>query len=287
MIKKYTLTVLLIIATLGGTFVACRQAGAIAADVLFTEQDDVTLGQQVVSQINADTKTYKIWKDGNAASVKAYLNNVVLTELLKSPAITKKGVYKYNIEVINDTILNAFALPGGPIYVYTGLLKYLNSESAIAGVLGHEIAHAEKRHAVQNMAAASSLSILLGIVLGNNPSELAQIAANLVSGTLLLANSRDMETESDVSSFAYLKGTKYYPGSVKFFFEQLKADGLVNSQGKVATLFSTHPEPIARISETDSRLRSAGLQIISYDYTGTDINLYRTEYNTNIKSKLP
>ncbi|MBI2417782.1 MAG: M48 family metalloprotease [Ignavibacteriales bacterium] len=279
--------VFLTMLTFGLFFAACDDIGKVAADILFTDQDDVTLGQQVVSQINADTKTYPIWNDGRSTEVKYYLNNTVLTELLKSPVIEKKGVYQYHIEVIKDTILNAFALPGGPIYVYTGLLKYLTSESALAGVIGHEIAHAERRHAAQRMAAQYGLQMLMNVVLGQNPSTLAQIGANLLSGIALLQNSQLNETESDDYSFKYLKGTKYYPGSVKFFFEQMQADGLVSASGKVEAFFSTHPDPLSRIAGTNTRLTNDNITVIKFDDTASGINLYRTEYQNQIWAKLP
>lgn len=273
--------------TLGLFFAACDDIGKVAADILFTDQDDVTLGQQVVSQINADTKTYPIWNDGRSTEVKYYLNNTILPELLKSSAIEKKGVYQYHIEVIKDTILNAFALPGGPIYVYTGILKYLNSESALAGVLGHEIAHAERRHSAQRMAAQYGLQMLMNVVLGQNPSTLAQIGANLLSGIALLRNSQMNETESDDYSFKYLKGTKYYPGSVKFFFEQMRSDGFIGDTSKIGAFLSTHPLPSVRIEEANARLTQAGIQVISYNDASSGVNLFRTEYQNNIKVKLP
>jgi predicted Zn-dependent protease len=212
-----------------------------------------------------------------------------VNEILKSPKIEKAGVYQYSVKIIlKDSILNAFALPGGPVYVYTGLLKYLNSQSALAGVIGHEIAHAERRHATTRMTQQYGIAMLLSVVLGEKPTQVAEIVANLFAGLALLQNSRANEDESDQYSFEYLKSTKYYPGSVKFFFEKLKADGLITSgSGGLESFLSTHPQPELRISLTDSRLTQAGIQIISYNYTGATPNLYKTEYQSNIVSKLP
>jgi len=136
------------------------------------------------------------------------------------------------------------------------------------------------------MTAYYGVSVLLSLVLGQNPTEIAEIAANLFVGIAFLANSRTNEDESDNYSFLYLQDTKYYAGGVKFFFEKLKDEGLVNpTLNKLETFFSTHPDPIARIDETNKRLTSAGFTVRDYKTTGNDIG--RDTYQANIRSKLP
>jgi predicted Zn-dependent protease len=128
--------------------------------------------------------------------------------------------------------------------------------------------------------------MVLSIALGNNPAQIAELAANLFAGLALLANSRADEDESDDYSIRYLKSTRFYPGSVKFFFEKMRDDGKVTrGGGGLATFLSTHPDPIARISTTEKRLADAGVEIKSYASDGEGI--YRKEYAANIKNKLP
>ncbi len=251
---------------------------------IFSDADDVALGKQVVDEINGNPAEYPVYGD---KAIKNYLNNVVLAEILNSPKIAKKNVYSYSIEVIDKPdVLNAFALPGGPIYVYTGLLKYLDNEAALAGVLGHEIAHAERRHATQRMTQYYGVSMLLSLVLGDKPTQLAEIAANLFVGLAFLANSRSNEDESDDYSVQYLMDTKYYPGGVKFFFEQMRDDNLVSSQpNKLETFLSTHPDPISRISTANTRLTQNGITV--YDWRANVAGIFREEYITNIKSRIP
>jgi len=277
------ITLLVFTTLISFTFFSCDpETGAIN---FFTDSDDVQLGIDVQNEISANTAEYPIFHGD--PSIKAYINSRIFGHILNSPQIKKKTVYPYKIEIINkDDVYNAFALPGGPIYVYTGLLKYLDSEAALAGIIAHEIAHVERRHATSRMTAYYGVSILVSILLGENPSELAQIAANLFVGIAFLANSRSDENESDEYSVKYLQDTRYYPGSVKFFFEKMRDDGLVSSQSNsIATFLSTHPDPIERIADANQRMNALGLTIKTYQSTGDQI--FDSEYRTNIKNKLP
>ncbi len=251
---------------------------------IFTDQDEVNFGAQMDQEIRKTPQQYVIYKGD--PSIKDYIDKNIFRPILASPEVAKKSVYKYQLEILqNDTTLNAFATPGGYVYVYTGLLKYLDSEAALAGVIGHEIAHAERRHATQRMTEMYGFQILASLALGQNPSQVAEIAANLVTGLTLLANSRANEDESDQFSVKYLASTKYYPGSVKFFFEKLRDDGKVAQRGSgIGTFLSTHPDPIARITSTDQRLQAQGLEIKNYKATGKGI--YKDEYKKNILAKL-
>lgn len=288
-LNAVVLFLVLVISAITGP--ACDTATNILPNInIFTDSDDVQLGQQVVDQMAADTVTYPLLKGTNADAIKSYISTTIVGEVLKSSEIQKSSIYNYQtkLQIIRkDSVMNAFALPGGPIYIYTGLLKYLDNEAALAGVLGHEIAHAERRHASTRMSQQMGISALISVVLGKNPSQLAQIAAQLFTGFALLQNSRADENEADLYSFKYLRSSKYYPGSVKFFFEKMRDDGLISSNSSsIATFLSTHPDPVARIDSTNSRLSGAGISVITYKSPGS-YNLYSNEYITNIKAKLP
>jgi predicted Zn-dependent protease len=206
--------------------------------------------------------------------------------VLASTKVENKAVFNYQLEIIdNPDVLNAFAIPGGYIYLYSGLLLYLDSEAALAGVIGHEIAHAEERHSTQRLTRYYGVSILLGIVLGENPSTIAEIAANLFVGLTFLANSRSDEEDSDTYSYQYLKDTRYYQGGVKFFFEKLQYDGLIDSSSsKIETFLSTHPDPIERIDNINQMLLDDGKTVKNFQ--SNDADMYRNEYLLNIRNKL-
>lgn len=261
-------------------FVGCAKWGL----NIFTDADEVNLGMQLDQEIRKNPKEYPIYSGD--PSVKNYIINNIFNQILNSPEIKKRNVYKYQLELIqDDNTLNAFATPGGFIYVYTGILKYLDSEAALAGVLAHEIAHAERRHATQNLTSYYGISMLASLVLGEDPNQLAQIAANLLTGLTFLANSRAFEDEADDYSIRYLRSTRFYPGGVKFFFEKMRDDKLIDTQpSKIKTFLSTHPDPIDRINTAEARLRNFGIPI--KDYKSNDPDVYRQSYQTNIRSKL-
>jgi len=251
---------------------------------LFTKQDDVELGSQLDMEIRSNPAEYPIFKGDS--TIKQYINARIFNHILGSSKVENKEIFNYQIEIIdNPDVLNAFAIPGGYIYLYTGLLSYLDSEAALAGVIGHEIAHVEERHSTQRLTKYYGVSILLGIVLGENPSTIAEIAANLFVGLAFLANSRGDEEESDNDSYQYLKDTRYYPGGVKFFFEKLQFDGLIDSSSsKIETFLSTHPDPIERIENINQMLLQDG--ITPKNFQSNDADMYRNDYLINIRNKL-
>ena len=251
---------------------------------IFTKEDDVELGQEVDTEIRNNPSEYPIYQGD--PTVKAYINERIFQHVLMSSGVENEEIFNYRIEIIDDpNVLNAFALPGGYIYLYTGLLLYLDSEAALAGVIGHEIAHAERRHTTERLTAYYGTSLLISIILGENPSTVAEIAANLFVGLAFLANSRSDEEESDEYSFEYLKDTRYYPGGVKFFFEKLQYDGLVDSNSsKIETFLSTHPDPIERISTVNSLLIRDNIEVKNFQ--SNDADVYRNEYLINIRNKL-
>jgi predicted Zn-dependent protease len=277
--KFFTKSVLVLLLTILPIIYSCDTGINI-----FSLQDDAQLGQQLNAEIQNDPAEYPIYHGD--PSIKSYIVSQIFNQILQSPQVQHKDVFSYQMEIIDDdSTLNAFALPGGYIYVYKGLLKYLTSSAALAGVLGHEIAHAELRHATQRLTAYYGVSILLNIVLGENPSQLEEIAANLFVGLGFLANSRSDEDQSDEYSIKYLKDTRFYPGSVMFFFEKMRDDGLISSNAdEIATFLSTHPDPIDRINKTQERLGQLGIPIENYNDNDDDI--FHEEYQQNVVDKL-
>ncbi|HEV8537463.1 MAG TPA: M48 family metallopeptidase [Bacteroidota bacterium] len=245
---------------------------------IFSDDQDIKLGQQMDQEIRKNTKEYPILQ--GHPEVKEYVMGVG-NKVLASPAIMKRGLYAYKYEIIhNDSVVNAFCTPGGYIYVYTGLLKFIDNEATLAGVMGHEIAHAELRHASKRMTKTYGAQILLSLVLGENPSQIAEISANMFAGLGLLANSRSDEAEADEYSMKYLSTTDYYPGAITYFFQKMNAKKGGSDAGALERLFSTHPLDQDRIDHVNEILKIMGSP------KATEANLATKRFES-FKKKLP
>lgn len=218
-----------------------------ATDVnFFSVQDDVELGKGLEQEIRLNQQEYPIYDSYQHTQ---YVQEI-LNEIIKSSEINYADVFEYKITLIdNDEVVNAFAAPGGYIYVYTGLLKFLDNEATLAGIIAHEVSHAERRHATQRMTKSYGISIMLGLILGENPNMWEDLAANLFSGLTLLYNSREDEYEADEYSFRYLRSTKWYAGGILFFFYKANDN---REASFLEELFLTHPLPTNRIEQMEA-----------------------------------
>jgi beta-barrel assembly-enhancing protease len=246
---------------------------------LFSESDDVKMGGEIDKEIKNNPKDYPLLT--NKPEITNYVSNIGKYILNSSPKIQYKNVFPYNFQVINDTVINAFCTPGGYIYVYTGLMKYIDNEATLAGVVAHEIAHAERRHMTQRLTSYYGVSMLFNLILGNNPNTAVEIAANLITGLGFLANSRSDEKEADNYSIKYLMTSKYYPGGIQYFFDKILSDQRKKGTegGGLDRLLSTHPLPQDRIDNAKEQMR---INKIVPDSTK---GIYRDEYQI-FKSKL-
>lgn len=223
---------------------------------IFTIEDDVQMGKELDAEIRNDPANYPIMRGHE--EVREYVRGIGRDIITKSNYVKYEKVFPYKFDVIHDdSTVNAFCIPGGYIYVYTGLIRYLDNEAALAGVIGHEIAHAERRHMSQRLTSYYGVSFVLSLVLGNNPNELAEIFANLAVGIGFLANSRSDETEADDYSIKYLRSTEYYPGGILNFFTRITEEQKKKGQtpGDLEMLLSTHPLPADRIENAKEQLK--------------------------------
>jgi len=227
---------------------------------IFSTKDDVEFGEELDKEIRNNPKEYPLLK--NRPDITDYVSGIGKYIVNTSPKIEYKKVFPYKFQVINDTIVNAFCTPGGFIYMYTGLLKFADNEATVAGVLAHEIAHAERRHMTQRLTSIYGLNVMFSLVFGSNPNQMAEVFANLFVGLGLLANSRADEEEADNYSIKYLMTSKYYPGSIQFFFDKIlkeqKQKGTVG--GDLDRLLSTHPLPQDRVENVKIQLKKNKIQ---------------------------
>lgn len=205
---------------------------------LFSVQKDVELGAQVAAEIRSKPSEYPILDSASNVAAYRYIYGI-RDKILATGEVEHKDDFKWQVRIINDdNTLNAFCTPGGYIYFYTGIIKYLDNESQLAGVMGHEMAHADLRHSTRQMTKVFGVQILLAAALGDQ-SVLGQITTGLIS----LKFSRGHETEADHMSVHYLCPTPWPGDGGAGFFEKIAESG---SQTPPQFL-STHPSPDNRI----------------------------------------
>ena len=247
---------------------------------LFTVEDDIKIGRDLDKEIKSRPHDFPMLKGHQ--DIKDYVNGIGGYILKSSSRIKYRNIFPYTFQIVNDTIVNAFCTPGGFVYIYTGLMRFVDNEATLAGVVAHEIAHAEMRHVTQRLTTYYGTSMLLSIILGGNPNVMAEIAANLFVGLAFLANSRSDEEEADNYSIRYLSSTKYYPGAISFFFDKIKEEQRKkgSTPGDLERLLSTHPLPQDRVDNVNKQLK---LLKITKDPTK---GLFTEKYQ-QIKAKLP
>lgn len=224
---------------------------------LFSKQDDMALGQQVAAEIAANPQQYPILRNEN---IRSYVQNIV-NRIVASPNVENKD-FDYTVTIINDdNTVNAFSIPGGRMYVYTGLLKFVDNEATLAGIMAHEVAHADSRHATEQLTKAYGLQTLASIALGGNPGIVAEIAAGLAGNLAIMKFGRDAERESDRESFeslASIPGQPWHPAAIRNFM--IKSINQQSKQpSKFENLFLTHPPSQERLNNVDAMAAQAGL----------------------------
>lgn len=217
------------------TYVSCGTGQGLN---LFSPEQDIALGKEVKQQILSDPQQYPILPESSNGEAYRYVRNIT-AKILNSGQVAYRNEFAWEVYIIDDDdVLNAFATPGGYIFVYTGLIKFLDSEAQLAGVLGHEIAHSALRHSTKQMTKAYGIGALASIVTGNpEPGMLEQIALSLIS----LKFSRGAETEADMHSVEYLCPTEYRADGAAGFFIKTQ------DQPAPPEFLSTHPNPANRV----------------------------------------
>lgn len=240
----------------------------------FNLDDDKTLGEQVKGEIAKDPTKYPILDENKYPQAYQHIRRIT-NNILESGQVKYKSEFKWEVRIIHDDkTLNAFCTPGGYIYVFTGLIKFLESEDQIAGVMGHEIAHADYRHSTKQMTASQKTGLIAGLVAfvtyvftGYDVSDLTGLA-----GTFLTLNySREDETEADLASVKYLYSTEYDARGAARFFEKIIASG---QQGGPEFL-STHPDPGNRVQKITDEWKK---------YGGKEGQVFKERYALFIKS---
>lgn len=217
---------------------------------MFSPKQDVEVGQQVAPDAERQLAMLK------NSRVDGYIN--ALGRRLATNAPGEK--YPYRFKVVNDQAINAFALPGGPVYINRGVIEAADNESQLAGVMAHEIAHVALRHGTNQASKASAAQVplaILGGMIGSDSTKavLTQLGASFAVNSILLKYSRSAESQADIMGTQILYDTGYDPRAMGQFFqkieEQQKGSGPVE-------FFSNHPSPENRIERVDQEVDALG-----------------------------
>ncbi|MFN8673561.1 MAG: M48 family metalloprotease [Candidatus Sericytochromatia bacterium] len=220
--------------------------------VSLTPQQEITLGLRSVPEVS------KKYGGIEFNTISDQRIDKIGAKIINNSKV-KETIYKFEFNVLKDTrTVNAFALPGGQVFITQALLSRLKTDGQIAGVLGHEIAHVVARHSAQQMAKQSLTSGIVGAVaVGtydiNKPnSQYAGDIARLIGSTVNMKYGRADELESDSLGLKFMSDAGYNPNSMIEVMNILKQ---TSGSGLNLEFFSTHPNPDNRISKIQKEIK--------------------------------
>src|SRR5690348_3422578 len=218
---------------------------------MFTPQQDIELGKRGAGDAQRQLPLC------NVPRVDAYLTQ--LGQRLAAKLPTNGVQYPFEFHCVNDKAINAFALPGGYVFINRGAIEAADNEAQLAGVMAHELSHVALRHgtnqATKAEAAEGFLGIAGGIFGGSTGGALLTKLGAFAAGGVLLRYSRTAESQADVMGTQVLYDSGYDPRAMAQFFEKLEAE----TKGKnPPEFFSDHPNPEHRIERVDEEIQKLG-----------------------------
>ena len=205
---------------------------------LISEQQEIELGRQSHQEVLATMGAY------DDPDLQAYVDRIG-QRLAKA---SERPNLPWTFTVIDDPAVNAFALPGGFIYLTRGILGSMSSEAEMVSVLGHEIGHVTARHAVERLSKAqlANLGLVAGMILSPELREYGDLAQTGL-GVLFLKFSRDDERQADDLGFRYMNVAGYDPHEMVEMFRILDRVSAASGGGRLPDWLATHPNPGDRI----------------------------------------
>lgn len=245
MIKRFRSTSLLVLAlslTLGA---GCGSGGIGGGGMSLDEEWQ--LGQQMAAQVS---QQMRLLPDSDPAV--AYVRRVGE----RIHAQTPQASLPYTFHIVVDPNVNAFSLPGGHIYVNSGLIAQADHANELAGVLGHEISHVVARHVVKQIQQQQGIEVLGALVLGQNPSALSTLVAQIVAGGAMARFSRADEKQADDLGLRFMTAAGYDPHGMLDMFRKLQS--LEQGRpGAVERFFLDHPLTQDRINNISNQIGNA------------------------------
>ncbi|MPZ16372.1 MAG: M48 family metalloprotease [Luteitalea sp.] len=226
-------------------FLVMMSSGA-AAFSLVSVKDEISIGESAQKEVRAKTPEL------TDRAITSYIQS--LGRRLVAHADGPE--YPYSFSVANYRDINAFALPGGPVWVNRGAIQAAKNEAQLAGVIGHEIAHVANRHAAGQLTKAMGAQLglgLLGAVLGSDRSVGAQavrVGSSLAANVTMMKFSRDDEREADEKGMLYMSRAGYDVRGMAEFMKILR-DQQGRDPSSVEAFFASHPAPAERVDRLE------------------------------------
>jgi len=180
--------------------------------------------------------------------------------------VIQSSPFEYRFYVVEDPSPNAFTVPGGSIYVHTGLMQFVDDNHELAGVIAHEIGHAYERHPTKSMSRALGISYLSQMIFKKDPGQMKQIAISLAQGGIINKYGRADENEADAIGFYLLKESRFSSRGLLRFLKKLQQ---LQGQRSAPSFLSTHPPTSERIEKLEALERGALLTLKQNDVTIT------------------
>lgn len=227
--------------------------------MLFSEAQEIAMGKETDQAIR---QQYGLYEDKALAE---YVNRVgqSLVPYSHRPKLS------HSFAVLDTPVVNAFAAPGGYIYVTRGILALMNSEAELAAVLGHEMGHVAARHSMAQMSGQllAQIGLVVGSIVSKDIRKFAGLAS-VATQLLFLKFSRSDEYQADALGIQYARAARYAPGEMLRFFSALENMSAESSSHKIPTFLSTHPMTSDRIAKVKALVSSqdASLAVKRDDY---------------------
>jgi len=224
---------------------------------LFSKQQDIQIGLQSAAQVRLK------YVEVHDPFLEDYVRRIG-DRLAANPEAQQSG-FRFTFTVLNVQQVNAFALPGGPMFIFTGLLRATENEAQLAGVMAHEMSHVILRHGTHEASKAKSVNLLTELAgaitrNGSAAGQLANLGLGLGANSFILHFSREAETEADLLGSHLMAESGYNPIEMARFFETLNT---VTSQG--SQFFSDHPSPGNREKSIEAEIRGLPQREYGFD----------------------
>jgi beta-barrel assembly-enhancing protease len=261
-----------VIAFLSPVIFSCATVTQFVRPFVVSDADEVTLGSKFQSEITADTKNYPLYTKN--AAVIHYIDTLGQS-LVRAQSDRTDLAFTFQV-IDNDSVINAFSIPGGHVFVYTGLLKAAQNGAEVAGVLAHEIGHVTMRHGVNRLVQQNGVQFVNQIVFGSN-STASSMIAGLLENMLFLKFSRTDEYQADSCGVAYTSRAGYNPFGMSGFFKTL----YTKYGDSPMETFSDHPNTSERIKNVEGLIG----KLSNPPVPSSTVGLHQNDF-MKIKSKI-